>query len=93
MDFMIENDTSPIDGITRRYPNIVILKPIMTCPQICVYCQRNWEIEDVYSKHAVLAREKLDQAIQWIHITSYNVCYTKLLRKWLVTDMLNANDN
>jgi len=37
MDFMLERDTSPVEGITRRYPNIVILKPILTCPQICVY--------------------------------------------------------
>ena len=69
MDFMIENDTSPIDGITRRYPNIVILKPILTCPQICVYCQRNWQIEDVYSQHAALSATKLDKAIQWINNT------------------------
>jgi len=66
MDFMLERDTSPIEGITRRYPMIVILKPILTCPQICVYCQRNWEIEDVYSPSAALSREKLDVAIQWI---------------------------
>ncbi|MBU0988103.1 MAG: KamA family radical SAM protein [Proteobacteria bacterium] len=66
MDFMLERDTSPIEGITRRYPMIVILKPVMTCPQICVYCQRNWEIEDVYSPYAVLPREKLQKAIQWI---------------------------
>jgi lysine 2,3-aminomutase len=66
MDFMIEQDTSPIDGITRRYPQIVILKPVLTCPQICVYCQRNWEIEDVYSEQAMLPPEKLDQAIAWI---------------------------
>ena len=69
MDFMLEEDTSPIDGITRRYPMIVILKPVLTCPQICVYCQRNWEIEDVYSKHATLSKEKLDKAIQWIDDT------------------------
>lgn len=69
MDFMLENDTSPIEGITRRYPNIVILKPILTCPQICVYCQRNWQIEDVYSEHAVLGRDKLDRAIKWIKET------------------------
>jgi len=69
MDFMLEKDTSPVDGITRRYPNIAILKPILTCPQICVYCQRNWEIEDVYSKGAVLAKEKMDRAIQWIEDT------------------------
>jgi lysine 2,3-aminomutase len=68
-DFMLESDTSPIDGITRRYPNIVILKPVLTCPQICVYCQRNWEIEDVYSHQAVLSKEKLENALQWIRKT------------------------
>jgi lysine 2,3-aminomutase len=69
MDFMLEHDTSPIEGITRRYPNIVILKPVLTCPQICVYCQRNWEIEDVYSSQAALAQSKLDKAIDWIKQT------------------------
>ncbi|MFH1993423.1 MAG: KamA family radical SAM protein [Pseudomonadota bacterium] len=66
MDFMLESDTSPVEGITRRYPMIVILKPVLTCPQICVYCQRNWEIEDVCSPTAVLTKEKLEKAIQWI---------------------------
>ena len=66
MDFMLERDTSPQEGITRRYPMILIIKPILTCPQICVYCQRNWEIEDVYSANAVVSREKLDEAIEWI---------------------------
>ena len=66
MDFMLEGDTSPIEGITRRYPNIVILKPVLTCPQICVYCQRNWQIEDVYSENAALTEDKLTAAIDWI---------------------------
>jgi lysine 2,3-aminomutase len=66
MDFMLERDTSPIEGITRRYPQIVILKPVLTCPQFCVYCQRNWEIEDVYSGSAILPKPKLEKAIQWI---------------------------
>lgn len=69
MDFMLERDTSPIEGITRRYPNIVILKPVLTCPQICVYCQRNWQIEDVYSDNAALPGDKLDKAIDWIAAT------------------------
>jgi lysine 2,3-aminomutase len=69
MDFMLEQDTSPIDGITRRYPHIVILKPVMTCPQICVYCQRNWEIEDVYSRSAMLGQKRLDAALEWIEGT------------------------
>ena len=65
-DFMAESDTSPIDGITRRYPQIVILKPILTCPQICVYCQRNWQIQDVFSADAALGEGKLDRALDWI---------------------------
>jgi lysine 2,3-aminomutase len=69
MDFMLERDTSPIEGITRRYPMIVILKPFMTCPQICVYCQRNWAIADVHSTQAALPREKLELALQWIEKT------------------------
>ena len=66
MDFMLEHETSPIEAITRRYPNIVILKPVLTCPQICVYCQRNWEIEDVYSPQSVLSKKKLNAALDWI---------------------------
>lgn len=66
MDFMLEQDTSPIEAVTRRYPNIVILKPVLTCPQICVYCQRNWQIEDVYSKTAAASRKVLNRAIDWI---------------------------
>ncbi|NUM36842.1 MAG: KamA family radical SAM protein [Candidatus Brocadiae bacterium] len=66
MDFMREADTSPIDGITRRYPMIVILKPFLTCPQICVYCQRNWQIHSVDSPEALLQPKKLQAALQWI---------------------------
>jgi lysine 2,3-aminomutase len=69
MDFMLEYDTSPIEGVTRRYPHIVILKPVMTCPQICVYCQRNWEIEDVDSASAALPKSKLEAALDWIKNT------------------------
>ncbi|MBN2705203.1 MAG: KamA family radical SAM protein [Deltaproteobacteria bacterium] len=66
LDFMREEDTSPIDLITRRYPAICIFKPFNTCPQICVYCQRNWEIEDAMSANALAAPEKIDAAIAWI---------------------------
>jgi len=66
MDFMLEKDTSPVEGITRRYPQIVILKPVLTCPQICVYCQRNWEIEDVFSRAAILPKSKIQKALDWI---------------------------
>jgi lysine 2,3-aminomutase len=65
-DFMLEHDTSPVDLITRRYPTIVILKPYNACSQICVYCQRNWEIDDVLAPRAMASEKKLEAAIQWI---------------------------
>ena len=65
-DFMLENETSPIDLITRRYPSIVILKPYNSCSQICVYCQRNWEISDVMAPKAMASKKQLDAAFRWL---------------------------
>ncbi len=64
-DFMGEHDTSPVDLITRRYPIIAILKPFNTCSQICVYCQRNWEIERVLDPKALASKETLNEALNW----------------------------
>ena len=65
-DFMLEIDTSPVELITRRYPFIVILKPYNSCSQICVYCQRNWEITDVMAPKAMASQEKLNAAFDWL---------------------------
>lgn len=65
-DFMLERDTSPIDLVTRRYPGVAILKPFNTCPQICVYCQRNWEIDDAMMAGALASQKKIDEALAWI---------------------------
>ncbi|MBN1895274.1 KamA family radical SAM protein [bacterium] len=65
-DFMMERDTSPVDLVTRRYPTIVILKPYNTCSQICVYCQRNWEIDGPLSPSAMAAPARIQKAIDWI---------------------------
>jgi lysine 2,3-aminomutase len=64
-DFMGEHDTSPVDLVTRRYASIAILKGYDTCPQICVYCQRNWEITGPMEAGALPARERLDEALDW----------------------------
>lgn len=64
LDFMGEKFTSPIDCITRRYAQIVILKPFDSCPQICVYCQRNWEIKSI--NEAKITKKKIILAINWI---------------------------
>ena len=65
-DFMQEADTSPIDLVTRRYPAIAILKPFNACPQICVYCQRNWQIQQAMAPDALASEQKIDAAIRWI---------------------------
>ena len=65
MDFMGEKSTSPIDCVTRRYPQIVILKPFDSCPQICVYCQRNWEITSIHE--AKITKHKIIEAIKWLY--------------------------
>jgi lysine 2,3-aminomutase len=65
-DFMRESDTSPIDLVTRRYASIVILKPYNACPQICVYCQRNWEIKGPMSRGAAASKDAMDDAIRWL---------------------------
>ncbi len=70
LDFMDEKSTSPIKGITRRYPQICILKPMDACSQICVYCQRNWEIVDI--KSATFSREIMEDAINLID-TNHNI--------------------
>ncbi|MBN2231767.1 MAG: KamA family radical SAM protein [Deltaproteobacteria bacterium] len=66
LDFMREADTSPVDLITRRYPAICIFKPFNTCPQICVYCQRNWEIDDAMMPGAMASEEQLETAFKWL---------------------------
>ncbi len=64
-DFMREHDTSPIARVTRRYPTVAIFKVANTCPQICTYCQRNWEIYDAMVWEGLPDREGLDPAIDW----------------------------
>lgn len=64
-DFMGEHDTSPLDLVTRRYTSIAILKASDTCPQICVYCQRNWEITEPMRPEGIPSLEEIDQALDW----------------------------
>jgi lysine 2,3-aminomutase len=64
-DFMGEHDTSPVELVTRRYPGIAIFKPFNTCAQICVYCQRNWEIDEVLDPKALATKEQIKNALKW----------------------------
>lgn len=65
LDFMQEGLTSPIAYVTRRYPQIAIFKPYNTCAQICVYCQRNWEITKALAPEAKRPKTQLEQALEW----------------------------
>ncbi|MCE5295641.1 MAG: KamA family radical SAM protein [Euryarchaeota archaeon] len=65
LDFMKEGETSPVRLVTRRYPMIAIMKPYNSCAQICVYCQRNWEIRDVDIEGPVIDDKAVDTAIEW----------------------------
>jgi lysine 2,3-aminomutase len=65
-DFMGEHDTSPAELITRRYPGICILKPFNTCSQICIYCQRNWEIDECMAPDAQAPDKVIDKALDWL---------------------------
>lgn len=69
-DFMLESDTSPVDLVTRRYAAIAILKPWNSCPQICVYCQRNWEISQPLTAGARVGRGRVDSALDWLELHS-----------------------
>jgi lysine 2,3-aminomutase len=64
-DFMREHDTSPVKLVTRRYPQVAIIKPYDSCPQICVYCQRNWEITSPLQESALAPKDILDKALDW----------------------------
>ena len=77
-DFMGEHDTSPEELVTRRYAMIAILKAYDTCPQICVYCQRNWEITGPMMEGAMPPRSVLDKALDWFenHPTMREVLIT-----------------
>jgi len=64
-DFMAETDTSPVDRVTRRYVGVAIFKPFNACAQICVYCQRNWEVKNSLAPDALILRGPLDEAVRW----------------------------
>ena len=65
-DFMREHDTTPCDLVTRRYPKVAILKLVDTCPQICVYCQRNWLITSPLDDRVKVSKSAVTNALKWI---------------------------
>jgi lysine 2,3-aminomutase len=54
---------SPVPGIVHRYPDRVLLKPILVCPVYCRFCFRR---EQVGQDGGVLAPDVLDRAFAYI---------------------------
>ena len=54
---------SPVPGIVHRYPDRVLLKPILVCPVYCRFCFRR---EQVGQKDALLAPQALAAAFDYI---------------------------
>ena len=54
---------SPVPGIVHRYPDRVLLKPILVCPVYCRFCFRR---EQVGRGEGVLAPEALERAFAYI---------------------------
>ncbi len=87
LDYMHERDTSPVNLVTRRYPMVSIFKPTSTCPQICVYCQRDWEIKEYESGEYQGISKEIDRAFAWYENNRH-------IREVLITggDPLSLND-
>ena len=54
---------SPVPGIVHRYPDRVLLKPILVCPVYCRFCFRR---EQVGHENALLSPEALAAALDYI---------------------------
>ena len=54
---------SPLPGLVHRYPDRVLLKPILTCPVYCRFCFRR---EQVGKESGLLAPAALDRAFGYV---------------------------
>ncbi|MBV9150566.1 MAG: lysine-2,3-aminomutase-like protein [Alphaproteobacteria bacterium] len=54
---------SPVPGIVHRYPDRVLLKPILVCPAYCRFCFRR---EQVGRENALLSPDALAAALDYI---------------------------
>src|SRR5260370_35940451 len=66
---------SPLPGIVHRYPDRVLLKPVLTCPVYCRFCFRR---EQVGKGDGILAPAALERAFACIrdHLEIWEVIVT-----------------
>lgn len=68
MDYIGESFNSPIQGITRRYPSIVILKLFDSCPQIYVYCLWYPDVSSFYMDSFPALQFTTSCFFRWWHL-------------------------
>ena len=54
---------SPLPGVVHRYPDRVLLKPVLVCPVYCRFCFRREQVGDA---DATLSENALDAALDYI---------------------------
>jgi lysine 2,3-aminomutase len=54
---------SPVKGIVHRYPDRVLLKPIMVCPVYCRFCFRREAVGDA---DGTLSAAEMDEALAYV---------------------------
>jgi glutamate 2,3-aminomutase len=62
-DPMSEEHTSPVENITRRYPDRLIIKVTNQCAMFCRHCQRRRSIGGV---DLAVSKEELQDCIQYV---------------------------
>jgi lysine 2,3-aminomutase len=62
-DPIADEHLSPVKGITHRYPDRALLKPLLACPVYCRFCFRR---EQVGPDGGVLTQAELDTAFAWL---------------------------
>ncbi len=67
LDPMGEEDSTPIDFVTRRYPDRIIIKVTNMCGMYCRFCQRRRLIGEC-DKHA--PKDKIKNAIEYVRENS-----------------------
>ncbi|MCB2298648.1 KamA family radical SAM protein [Clostridium tagluense] len=85
VDPMAEEFTSPVEGITRRYPDRLIINVTNQCATFCRHCQRR---RNIGVKDVNLSKEKLEACFEYIR-------QNPEIRDVLVTggDVLCLSDN
>ena len=54
---------SPLPGLVHRYPDRVLLKPLLVCPVYCRFCFRR---ESVGDADATLSQDQIDAALDYV---------------------------